>query len=125
MGSGDVERDVNAALLEVARHVLPEIGQLECGARSVGHRLAFFVTIATKIKDQTPDGIRGIDAIADHGIPRRIALDVLILAEGSQQIGKGLLGNVFCNYRFAKRDENGMGWAAIVAIVEFQLPPIE
>src|SRR6202007_2543399 len=64
-------------------------------------------------------------AVADHRFPGRIALHVLILAEGSQQISKGLLGNIFRDDRFAERNENRMGWATVVAIVEFALPPIQ
>ena len=108
---GDVERDVDAAFFEVALNVLPEIRELESGAGGVGHRLALFVAIAAEIKDEASNRIRGIDAIADHGIPGRITLYVLILAEGLQQIGERLLGNILGDvwFRAARRRRDAMG----------------
>ncbi len=49
----------------------------------------------------------------------------MVLAECSQQIGKGLLGNVFGDYRFAQCDEDGMRGPAVVTRIEFALPPIK
>src|ERR1700746_3852231 len=39
VGRGDIERNINATLFEVARDILPEIGQLQCGAGGVGKLL--------------------------------------------------------------------------------------
>src|SRR5579859_1887293 len=125
VSSGNVERDIYAALFEVARNVLPEIGELQSSTSGVGHGLTLFVTVAAKKKNEATDGICGIDAIADHRIPRGVAFDGLVLAERSQQIGKGLPGNIFSDYGFAQSDEDGMRRAARVTGIKFALPPIK
>lgn len=125
VGCGDIERNIDAAFFEVAIDVLPKIGELESGAGGVRQRLALFVAIAAKIEDEAADGIRGKNAVADHGVPSRITLDGLVLAEGAQEIGEGLFGNILGRYGLAQREEDGMRRAAVVAIVEFALPPIE
>ena len=71
------------------------------------------------------DGIRGIDAVIDHGAPGRIALHRLVLAEGDQQVGKGLLGNSLGDNRFAQRHENRMRWMPVIASAQLAFPPIE
>src|SRR6266851_1906621 len=106
-----------STIFDVARNILPEIGELKRGASGVGKTLALFVTIAAKIEDQASDGIGGIDAIIQHRIPSGIALYGLVLAKGLEQIGKGLLGNILCDDGFAQRDEDGVRRAPFVAIV--------
>jgi hypothetical protein len=49
----------------------------------------------------------------------------LVLAESFEQICEGLPGNVFGENCFAESDEDGVRWAAVVAGVEFALPPVE
>ena len=79
-----------------------------CSAVQVAsdNRWRCLVAIAAEIQHQAADRICGIDAVADHVVPVRVALDRLILPERFQQIGKGLLGNVFRDDRFAQRDED-------------------
>src|SRR5579859_6264917 len=125
MRGGDVERDVDAAFLEVARDVLPKISELERGAGGVGKMLAFGVAIAAEIENETADGIRGVDAVVDDGVPVGIALDGLVLAEGLQQVGEGLLRNVFRDDGLTQCDENRVPGLVVIAGVEFALPPIE
>ena len=84
-----------------------------------------FVAISANVEDQAADGIRGVDAVIEHGFPGGIALDDLVLAEGFEQIGEGLLRNIFGKNCFAESDEDGMRGAAVVAGVEFALPPVE
>src|SRR5262249_28066254 len=48
---GNIERDVDAALVEVARNVLPEICELEGRTRGIGKALALFVAIATEVEN--------------------------------------------------------------------------
>ncbi len=125
MRGSDVERDVDAAFFEIARNVLPEIGELERGAGGVGEALAFGVAIAAEIENEAADGIRGVDAVVDDGVPIGVALYELILAEGLEQIGEGLLGNVLGENGLAKSDEDGMRWFVFVTRVEFAFPPVE
>ena len=105
---GDVERDVDAAFFEIARDVLPEIGELERGAGRVGEMLAFGVAIAAEIENEAADGIRGVDAVVDDGVPIFVAFYELILAKGFEQVGEGLLRNVLREHGFAKGDEDGV-----------------
>jgi hypothetical protein len=43
----DVQRQVHAIFFQIHRHILPEIGELQRGARSVRHPVALRVGIAT------------------------------------------------------------------------------
>ena len=81
LGRGGVEWNINAALVEIARNVLPEIRQLQRRAGRIGEELAGFVTVATEVEDQSADRIGGIDAIPENGVPVRITLGGLILAK--------------------------------------------
>ena len=83
------------------------------------------VAIAAEIQNQAADGIRRIDAVVEHGIPSGVAFHGLILPEGFQQIGEGLLGNIFGDDGLTQGDEDGMRRIAVVAGVQFLLPPIE
>ena len=56
----DIERDVNAAFFQVARNVLPEIGELKRGTGRVRETLALAIAVAAKIKDEPANRIRGI-----------------------------------------------------------------
>src|SRR5712664_1126177 len=58
-------------------------------------------------------------------MPVLIALDGLVLAESFQEIGEGLLGNIFRNDRLAQRHEDWMRRLAFVTGVQFVLPPME
>src|SRR5580704_5389321 len=125
MRGRDIERDVDAALFEVARDVLPEIGELERGAGGIGEMLTFGVAIAAEVENETADGICGVDAVVDDYVPVGIALDGLVLAERFQQVGEGLLRNVFRDDGLTQCDEDGVLRMTVVAGVEFALPPVE
>src|SRR5207253_10069809 len=58
-----VERNINAAPLEIARHVLPEIGKLQRGTRVVGELLPLGVAITTQVKHQAAHRVGRIAAI--------------------------------------------------------------
>ena len=123
-GSG-VERNVDAALFEVPRNVLPEICQLQRRASGVRKLLPVLITIAAKIKHQAADGICRIDAVADHGVPRRVTPDGLILTECFEKIGERLLGDIFGHDRFAQRNEYRVRRTTVVAGVQLCFPPVE
>ena len=65
------QRNVDAALFQIARHILPEIRELQRRARRVGKLLALGVAIAAQIQHQAADRIRRIAAIIEHVIPGR------------------------------------------------------
>jgi len=84
MLGSDIERNVNAAFFQITGNVLPEVGKLKRGAGRVRQTLAFAIAVATKIKDEPADWIRGIEAVTDHLVPGLIALGRLILTESLQ-----------------------------------------
>src|SRR5207249_3967497 len=59
-------RQVDAAAVEVARHVLPEVGQLERRADVVGAALARGVAMAEEREHEPPDGIGRAAAVAEQ-----------------------------------------------------------
>src|SRR5437899_5741448 len=67
-----VERNINAAPLEIARHVLPEIGKLQRSTRVVGELLPLGVAITAQVKHQAAHRVGRIAAIAEHVRPSRI-----------------------------------------------------
>src|SRR5438128_607685 len=94
VGGKQVERNIDAILLEIARNILPEVGQLESGASEIGERLPLVVVVAAEIKHKAPHRIRRVTAIRYDGIPRGIAMHRLVLAKRGQQIRKRRDGNV-------------------------------
>ena len=104
---------------------MPEIGELQSRAGGVGEALALVVAIAAEIEDKTADGIGGIDAVVQDGIPSCVALDGLILPKSPQQIGKRLLWDFFRDDGVTKGDEYGMRWISLEARVQLMFPPIE
>src|SRR6202044_4032447 len=105
--------NINATFFEVARNVLPEICELQGGTSIVGKFLPRFVSIATEIKNEPANRIGRVNTIVDQGLPVRIAVHCLALAEGAQQIGEGLGRNVLCADRFAQGDQDGMSRSVI------------
>ncbi len=87
--------------------------------------MALFVAVAAQIQNQSSHRTCRIHAIAEHGIPVRIALDDLILTESLQEVGKGLLGNIFRDDRLAERHKDRMRWFPFVTCIQLALPPIE
>src|ERR1700730_40627 len=123
-GSG-VQRDVDAALFEVARYVLPEIGELQSGAGRVGEELSLFIAIAAEIEDEASNRIGGVGAVIKDSGPGGVTLYGLILTKGLEEIGKRLLGDFLRGDSFLQRDENRMRRAPFVAGASFMLPPVE
>ena len=103
-----VERNIDAALFQIARNILPEVCELQRRTGKVREFLTFGVAIATKVKHKMPDGIRGIDAIIEHVVPGSIAADSLVLAKRAEQIRKRLERNVLRENCFPERDQHGM-----------------
>src|SRR5260370_3099232 len=91
----NIQRNVDAAFFQVARDVLPEIGELQCSAGGVGKTLALLVTIPAEIEDEASDGICGIDAILKDTIPGRESLYGLFLSKPFHPITKSPLRQIF------------------------------
>ena len=120
-----IERNVNAALLEISRDVLPEIGELQSGAGGVREALALRVAITAQIEHQAADGVRRIAAIAKHAVPIGIAVHHLVLAKRGQQIGKRLHGNIEGTNRARERNEDRVRRTPGVTPAQLILPPGE
>ena len=119
------EGEIDAVFCVVDADILPEIGELEGGTGLVGEGETLGVAIAAGIEDDAADGIRGVAAVAEgigHGGETG---DGLILAEGDEQIGEWLLGDVAGADRFGEGDEDGMTGLAAIAGVELFTPEVE
>ncbi len=71
------------------------------------------------------DWVRGVFAVGQQVVERFEARDGLILAEGDEQVGELVLGNVELADGFGQGDEYRMFRRALVAGVELVLPLIE
>ena len=104
---------------------MPEICELEGGAGGIGKLLALFVAIIAEVQDQASNRIRGVNAVAEDGVPVRVPCDGLVLAESFQQIGEGLLGDIFRDDGLAQGNKDGVRRFAIVEDLQLVLPPGE
>ena len=98
---------------------------MQGGAGEVGKLLALGVAVSAEVEHEMADGIRGVAAIGQDVVESFEAGDGLILAEGDEQVGEFVLGNVEKADGFRERDEDGMLRDAFVAGVEFALPLVE
>ena len=98
--------NIDAAFFHVARDVLPEIRELQSRAGVIRKPLPLFISVVAKIKHQSSDRIRGIDAIIEHVVPGRVPLHRLILPECAQQIGERRDRNFLGTNCLRKRDQH-------------------
>src|SRR5206468_1898086 len=110
-------RHVDAAAPQVARHVLPEVGELERGANVVRARLALRVAVAEEREHDAPDRVGRAAAVReDVGEGReggRVARG--IAPEGGEQVAQRLERQVAARDRVAERQEDGIDGARGVA----------
>ena len=71
------------------------------------------------------DRVGGIAAVGEDIVEGFETGDGLVVAEGDEEIGEFVLGNVEFAHGARERDENGMARSALVAGVEFGLPFVE
>ena len=91
MARKQIERQVDAVLEQVHGHVLPEVGELQGGAGGVGEALPLGVGIAAEIEHQPPHRVGGVAAVVEDVVPVAVAGHGLVLHEGADQVGEGLL----------------------------------
>ena len=85
---------IDAAFGVVDGDVLPEVCQLQRGAGVVGKLLALGIAITAEVEHEMADGIGGVTTVGKHVGEGLEASDGLILAEGAEEIGEFVLGNV-------------------------------
>jgi len=119
------EGKIYPAFVIVDADVLPEIRELQRGAGEIGKLLAFRITISAEIKDEMTDRIGGVAAVSEQVVEGFVPCDRLVLAEGGEQIGELMPGNVEFADGAGEGNENGMARIAVVAGVEFGFPLIE
>ncbi len=117
------ERDVNAVLLQIDRHILPEIGQLKRGAGGVGEPDALGIGVSAQAQHQPADRVGRIAAVGEQVLVGRIARHGLVLHEGADQIGERLLRNLMPVDRAAQSDEHRMAGAPGVHLIQLLAPP--
>jgi len=94
-------RDVHAAPIEVAGHVLPEVRQLEGGADVVGARLPLGIAVPEESEHDTPDRVRRAATVLEN------------VREGRE--GARVAGRVAPEGRSRSRNgSSGRSWRAIV-----------
>ena len=102
------ERKIDASFFVVDADILPEVGELQGGAGEVGKVLAFEIAISAKVEHEMADGIGGVAAVGQQIVESFEASDGLILAEGAEQVGKFVFGNIELANGFGESDEDGM-----------------
>src|SRR5690348_1580180 len=125
VGGDEFERDVDAALLEVAADVLPEVRELQRGASGVGERLTLGVAVAEEIEHEAADRIRGVAAISDDIVPGFVAMNGLVLTKSAKQIAERLDRNFELARGRGKGHQNRMGGRAAEGALDFLVPGIE
>ena len=122
-------RQIDAVLGEVHAHILPEVGELQGRAGQVGEPEIFIDFVgghfAAGIEHQAADGIGRVATVAQYLVHGGVTRDRLVLAEGDEQIGERLFGNVAGADGLGQRDKDRMTRPAFVAGVELAPPQIE
>ena len=83
-------RQVDAADVEVAGHVLPEVGQLQRRADAIGQSRPLRVERLAQIQHQPADRVGGVAAVVEQLLEGLVALDALVLLEGREQVEERL-----------------------------------
>ena len=115
---------VDAADVEIAAHVLPEIGELQGGADVIGQGRPRLVERLAEVKHQPPDRVGGAAAIVEQLIERLVSLDDAGPARrrtsrsrnGSRRDAESLDGRL-------QGDEDRVGGPAVVAGQQLIAPP--
>src|SRR4029077_2664549 len=94
VGGERVQRDIDTALFEIPRYILPKICQLQRRAGVIGKTLPHAIAISAQVQDEATHRIRRVNTIVEHSLPCRIAVHSLVLTESAEQVGKGLDGNI-------------------------------
>src|SRR5262245_16819233 len=103
-----IQWNVDAIAIEIARNVLPEVRELERRASVIREKLAGCITVTTQIQNQASNGICGIAAVIENRMPVFVSVDRLILAERRQQIAKWLDGYFEPLDCLSERNEHGL-----------------
>ncbi len=119
------ERNIDAALVQVAAGVLPEIRELERGAGRIGKPLALGIAVPAKVEHQTSHGISRIAAVSEHAVPRGVTMHRLVLPKRHEQIRKRLDRNVARAYGLPQRNENRMRRLARITVPQFPVPTVQ
>src|SRR5258708_2162481 len=119
------QRQIDASFAEVHGNILPEIGELQCGAGVIRELLALGVTVSAEVEHKMSNRIRGITAVSQNVVKCFKARDCLVLAEGDQQIGKLMLWNIALANRRRERNEDGMLWRSSVTGVKLRFPLVK
>src|SRR6516164_3290748 len=119
------ERKIDAAFLEVDGNILPEIGELQCGASEVGKLLAFRIVVAAQVEHKMTHGVGRVLAVAEQVGEAWIAGDNLVLAKGLKKIRKLMPRDTELLHGFAQRYEYWMTRLPVVTARQFGLPLVE
>ncbi len=82
--------EVAAATVGVFDDVLPEVGELECGADFVGEQGEIFFAVAADPEDEATDGIGGVVGVFEELVPVVVGGLDLVHAKGVEEIREEL-----------------------------------
>ena len=120
-----LQGQVDPAFYQVHPDVLPEVGQLERGTRSVGQDLAFSVPVAAQIEHEMAHRIGRVPTVFEHIRVGPVTRYDLVLPERGQQVSKRGYGYLETVDRLPECDEYRMPGAAVVTGLQLGVPPFE
>ena len=109
-------RQVNAANVEIARDILPEVGKLQPGADAISKKCPLAVVAFAQVKHQVTHGIGGVTAVVEKLVECLVALDALILLESEEQFEERLRRDVKPNDRFVQSNHHGMVYLVLITM---------
>src|SRR6266508_4368258 len=121
-----LNRQIDAAELQVTRHVLEEVDELKPRADVVARREQLWLPVsAQEPEDEPPDRIGRMAAVFAQVVPRLVLGDALIHPVRLDQAQERLAGERELADRRLKHAEHGPGGLAGVAGVELALQLVE
>src|SRR5262249_55189559 len=116
---------INPPFSVVEAHILPKIRKLKCRAGEIGKLLPFRIAVSAEIQNQMSHWICRVPAVAQQVIEEFVAGCGLVLAEGGQEVGKLVLGNIKLAHRPRQSYKDRVTRRARVAGVQLAFPFIE
>ena len=117
--------NVDAANRQVACHVLPEVRELQPRTDKIRECGTLGVVATEQVQHEVPDGVRGVSAVLQEFVEGRVIGLRLILPERDEQILERLGRDGFLADRLLQRDHHRVFRRAVVASLQFALPPCE
>src|SRR5687768_9979962 len=93
MALKQIERQIDAILLEIDCNVLPEVCKLQGGTGRIREAKALRIGVSAETQHQSPHWIRGVPAVCEKLVPAGVPAHPLILLECPNQVVERLDGD--------------------------------